>query len=238
MNSSLTYFLMSVLIITIISTTFLLRHQRDITAKIGFICWISLSTYFIIEYIVIRNTTAPYNFLKQPMSDLGVTACDRDTYVLASYEICSPYHQLMNWTFIMTGIVIFVGAICLHQFWSNQRQSIIATFLLVMYGLSYTISGIVPADVNFLWHTLGSIPGMFVQIPALIIIGLSIRRKSPKLSFWTFVCVLISTSSLILLFFQPLFIDLPGGLLQRILYGSVYFWMVITAIALWRKKEN
>lgn len=238
MNSFLTYFLMSILIIAIIFATFLLRNQRVVSAKIGFICWISLSIYFIIEYIVISATTAPYNFLKQPMSDLGVTACGKDAYVIASYEICSPYHQLMNWTFIVTGIVIFVGAICLHQFWPDKRQTRIATILLVIFGLSYTISGIVPADVNFLWHTFASLPGMFVQIPALVIIGLSIRRKMPKLSLWTFVCAVISASSLVLLFFQPLLIDLPGGLLQRILYGAVYFWMAITAIVLWQMPSS
>lgn len=238
MNSFFIHFLLSVFTIAIIFTTFLLRKKRDVMAKIGFLCWISLSAYFIIEYIVIRNTTVSYNFLKQAMSDLGVTTCGRDTYPFSLYEICSPYHHLMNWTFIMTGIAISVGAICLHQFWLDQRKTRIATFLLVIFGLSYTISGIVPADVHFLWHTLASLPGMFVQIPALIIIGLSIRRRSPKLAYWTFICAFISTNSLILLFFQPLFNELPGGLLQRILYGSIYFWMTVTAITLWRDKRK
>lgn len=230
-----TYFWMSALSIIVLCGTLLLRNKRAMTAKIGFICWIALSLYFVFEYIVIRATTSFYSIFAQPMSDLGVTICGRETYPLAPYEICSPYHLLMNWTFAITGIVIFVGAISLHQFWPNQRQTRIATFLLVIYGLSYTISGIFPADINFLWHTLGSLPGMVVQIPALMMIGFAIRKQMPKLARWTFFFVLLTTAALILLFFQPIFTDFPGGLLQRVLYGSVYLWMVITAFVLWMK---
>ncbi|QQK77110.1 DUF998 domain-containing protein [Salicibibacter cibarius] len=231
---ALPYFLMASLAIFAICAALLLRHQRAITAKIGFICWISLSVYFIIDYLVIQATTTPYNFLEQPMSDLGVTTCGTDTYVLSSLEICSPYHLLMNWTFTFTGIVIFVGAIFLHQFWQDNRKTRIATIFLIIFGFSYTMAGIFPADVNFLWHTLPSIPGMIVQIPALILIALSIRKEMPKLSVWTFICALITTTALILMSLYS-FIDL-FGLLQRILYGSVYLWMIITAITLWRKK--
>jgi hypothetical protein len=170
------------------------------------------------------------------MSDLGVTMRGTGTYPISSLEICSPYHLLMNWTFILTGIAIFVGALFLHQFWPVKRITRIATIFLVIFGLGYTISGIFPADVNFLWHTLPSIPGMMVQIPALILIGFSIHREMPKLSLWTFICALTTTIALILMSLQP-FIDL-FGLLQRILYGSVYLWMIITAIVLWKKNMN
>ncbi|MUK88920.1 DUF998 domain-containing protein [Ornithinibacillus sp. L9] len=229
------FFIMSVLTVIVCFAAFLLRNKREITAKIGFISWISLSLYFIIEFIVIRASTVSYNLFTQPMSDLGVTSCGIDTYELANYEICSPYHLLMNWTFTITGIVIFVGAIFLHQFWPNKRQTRIATTLLAIFGLSFTISGIIPADIGFLWHTFGALPGMIVQIPALILIGRAIRHNMPRLSTWTFVCTLITTGSLILLFFQTIFI--PGGLLQRILYGSVFLWMTVTAIVLWKKNN-
>ncbi|WP_017185921.1 DUF998 domain-containing protein [Alkalibacillus haloalkaliphilus] len=229
----LSYFLMATLTIIIIFVTFLLRH-RDIAIKIGLISWIALSTYFIIDYIVIKATTVPYSFLEQPMSDLGVTTCGSDLYVLSSFEICSPYHLLMNWTFTVTGILIVVGALTLYQYWPDNRKSKIATLFFIIFGLSYTISGIVPVDVSFLWHTIPSTPGMIVQIPALILIGLSIRKEMPKLALWAFVSALITTSALILMFIEP-FVDI-FGLLQRIVYGSVYVWMSTTAIVLWRKK--
>lgn len=230
----ISYFFM--VVITILALIFTLFFRKQIIAtKIGFISWISLSLYFPIEYLIIKATTAPYNFLTQPMSDLGVTTCGINTHLLAPYEVCSPYHLLMNWTFTVTGIVTFVGAICLHQFWPNNKQTKIATGLLVIFGLSYNISGIFPADVSFLWHTLGALPGMVVQIPALLLIGLAIRKIMPKLAIWTYFSTLLTTCSLVLLFFQTS-LNLPGGLLQRILYGSIYLWMTVTAIVLWRRK--
>ncbi|MBM7678842.1 hypothetical protein [Gracilibacillus alcaliphilus] len=48
----------------------------------------------------------------------------------------------------------------LHQFWSDGKLSRIATALLVIYGLTGTSARIIPADMNFLLHTLGSLPAM------------------------------------------------------------------------------
>jgi len=232
------YITMAVLTVVVFFIVTLLRNKPHLSAKIGFISWISLSLYFVIEFIVIQATTAPYDLLRQPMSDLGVTSCGTNTYELAAYEICSPYHLIMNWTFTLTGIVIFTGAIFLHQFWMNEWKTSVATVLLVVYGMSYGISGIIPADVDFLWHTLAALPGMVVQIPALILIGLAIKKKMPKLSVWTYVSAFLSTSMLILLFIQPVLPVLPGGLLQRLLYGFVYLWMIVTAIVLWKKFQS
>lgn len=233
----ISYVAMGLLTVTALCTALLLRKQYEFTKKIGMVSWISLSAYFFIEYIVIQATTVPYNLLNQPMSDLGVTACGTETYELAAYAICSPFHPLMNWTFTLTGIIIFVGAIFLHQFWPDKRGTRIATMLLVIFGLSYGISGIFPADLNFLIHTFASLPGMFVQIPALILIGLAIRKTMPKLSKWTFLCAFLTTASLMLIFLQPMFTDLPGGLFQRFLYGFVWLWMVVTGIVLWKRMK-
>src|SRR5699024_12542529 len=125
-----------------------------------------LIIYFIIEYFVIRATTAPYDYLVQPMSDLGVTTCGSETYVLATYEICSPYHLLMNWTFTFTGIVIFVGALFLHLCWNDSKLTRVATALLVTYGISYINSGFFLSDIIFLWYTMLALHGMFFHLHA------------------------------------------------------------------------
>lgn len=236
MSDLLIHVLVVLLLALVTFTYFILRQRRKSLAIIGIISWFSLCLYFIIEYIVIRNTTAPYDFLRQPMSDLGVKTCGMNTYPLTAIEICSPYHDLMNWTFILTGVVIITGSIYLHHLWPDQWKTRLATSLFVVYGLSYMQSGIYTADQHFLVHTLGSLPGMFVQIPALLLIANPIRTINLKLAKWTYICAFISTSSLLLLFLQPIFNYLPGGLLQRILYGSVYLWMIGTAINFFRIK--
>ncbi|MCT1905375.1 DUF998 domain-containing protein [Oceanobacillus sojae] len=203
---------------------------------IGLISWIALSAYFMIEAIVIRATTAPYSFLNQPMSDLGVTACGTDTYVLASYTICSPYHWLMNWTFFLTGLFILIGAVLLYPLWPKVRSIKIASIFIGVFGVSYGISGIVPADINFYWHTITALPGMVVQIPAMILISIAIYQKMPRIFWWTIICTIVNAAALLSLFLQSVFTWLPGGLLQRILCASVYIWLTGTAIGLWSRR--
>lgn len=228
-------FMIFVAIIAVL-TLFLVRKPTKFSIFIGLTSWVVLSAYFVIEVIVIRATSVPYDFLKQPMSDLGVTACGMDTYVLAPYDICSPYHWLMNWTFFLTGLAILVGAVFLYPLWPKVRSSKVATVLISVFGISYGISGIIPADVNVNWHTLSALPGMVVQIPAMILISKVTYKKMPTIAWWTIVCTIVTTAALLLLFLQPVFTDIPGGLLQRILYGSVYWWLTVTAIIFWRKQ--
>ncbi|GGP16477.1 DUF998 domain-containing protein [Oceanobacillus neutriphilus] len=228
---------MIIVTLTAVLAIFLVcKTSNRLSVLIGLISWIALSAYFIIEAIVIRATAAPYSFLNQPMSDLGVTACGTDTYLLASYTICSPYHWLMNWTFFLTGLFILIGAVLLSPLWPKVRSAKIANILIGVFGVSYAISGIIPADIDFYWHTLTALPGMVVQIPAMILISIAIHKKMPRIFWWTIICTIVTTAALLSLFLQPVFTGLPGGLLQRILYASVYIWLTGTAIGLWSRR--
>lgn len=231
----MSYILMGILTVSMFIAALALKDKCEVTKIIGALFWIALSLYFIVELLIIRASTVPYNFLKQPMSDLGVTICGIDTYELAAYEICSPAHLTMNWTFTLTGIAVFTGAIFLHKFWPDNKKTKTATVLLVIFGVSYSFSGIFPADINFLVHTFASLPGMFVQIPALIIIGRAIRSTMPKLSKWTYFCLMLNLLSLLFIFLQLVFPELPGGLIQRALYASIWLWMVVTGVMLLNK---
>lgn len=234
-NTNFSYIAMVAVTVVAFFLTLLLRKKHKLAVIIGSISWIATCFYFVVEYVAIRAVTVPYHFLEQPMSDLGVTTCGTYTYSFAPYMICSPYHLLINWANTLTGIAIFVGAISLNNFWPNTQKTKVATVLLIIFGISNTLAGVIPADVSFVWHTVGSIPGMFVQVPALSLIANAIRKSMPKLSVWTYACASLTTLSLLLIFIQP-FTGLPGGLLQRILYASVYLWAAVTAIVLWRKR--
>lgn len=227
---------MTLLFLLSIGITLVLKKTHKIGIFVGVICWLLLSVYFLIEYVVIRASTTDYSVLKQPMSDLGVTACGKDTYLFATYEICSPYHPLMNLAFTLVGIVIFMGTLLLEDQFPKVRNIRLATVLFAIYGISFGISGIVPADSNFLVHTISALPGMFVQIPALLLIARTIKKEWPGLHKWTLFILLINASTMVLIFLQFIYINLPGGLLQRILYGSVFVWMSVTAIVLRMKK--
>ncbi|WP_250129846.1 hypothetical protein [Jeotgalicoccus sp. WY2] len=73
----MSYILMGILTVTLLITVSALKDKYEVTKIIGALSWMALSLYFIVEFLVIRASTAPYNFLKQPMSDLGVTIWNR-----------------------------------------------------------------------------------------------------------------------------------------------------------------
>lgn len=229
---------MLVIALIVVAAMFLLRKTSNLSIRIGLISWIALCAYFFIEAIVIRASSAPYSFLNQPMSDLGVIACGTDTYVLADYAICSPHHWLMNWTFFLTGLAILIGAVLLYPLWPKIRSVRIASIFIGIFGVSYGISGIIPADIDFYWHTLTALPGMVVQIPAMILISIAIYKKMTRIFWWTIICTIVTTAALLSLFLQAIFTELPGGLLQRILYASVYIWLTGTAIGLWSGRNH
>ncbi|MCM3714124.1 DUF998 domain-containing protein [Halalkalibacter oceani] len=230
------YLVMAVVSIAALTAIFTYRRHRMV-AMLGWIGWLLISAYFLVEYVVILNVAAPYDFFHQPMSDLGVTVCGEDAYLLTTNDICSPYHLLINWSFALSGIATIAGALGLRTWWPAGKKVDIALWLLVVHGLSNIAAGLVPADVDFWLHTLGSIPGMVVQIPALLLLGLAIRKSKPLLAWWTFICWVGTTGALILLFYQPEWMSLPGGLLQRVLYATVYLWMGAVALTIWKQQR-
>lgn len=206
---------------------------RAAAGLVGAVTWLPQIVYFGIEVIVESATTQPYDMRFQPMSDLGVTQCGTLTHPLAEYAICSPLHMLMNWTMAVCGTLIAVGALLLRPRFPKGRQVTAAMWLLVVFGAGNTVPGAIPADHDFVWHVVASLPGMVVQIPALYLLGRALQSGRPKLAVWTHVCATIAALSLVLLFLQPV-LDLPGGLVQRSLYGAVFIWCTVTAVVLLR----
>jgi hypothetical membrane protein len=138
---------------------------------------------------------------------------------------------MMNITFILTGVMVAAGAILLHGHWPDNRRTRFATMLWIIYGIGYMISGIYPADINFWVHAASSLPSMVVHIPAMIILAREFGRQRPKLARWTWICMALSAASLI-----GLMIGLAPGLMQRLMYGSTWLWMGVTAVVLARKR--
>lgn len=226
------YVLMSAVWVVAVFTAWRLRGWRPATT-IGALAWLPQIAYFGIEVIVGYAVTQPYDPLLQPMSDLGVTTCGTGTYPLTSLAICSPLHSLMNWTMALSGTLTGVGALLLRSRFPQGRRVTAAMWLLVVFGVSNTLAGAIPADLGFTWHVLVSIPGMLVQIPALFLMGAALWNDHARTAMWSHLCGAIAALSLVLLMVQPV-LELPGGLLQRTLYGAVFLWCTGVAIAVLR----
>lgn len=226
------YLAMAVLGALAVPTALALRRTGAAKA-IGTASWLALAAYIPIELAVMNASTAPYDPMRQVVSTLGVTVCDSEPNPLLGDVVCSPQHLLMNWTFTISGIAIAIGALCLRPLLPAERRVTAAAWMLAAVGLSYTTSGVIPADVDLLWHTVLALPGMFLQIPAWIMLARALRGPRPALALWTAAAVAVHLLGIAGLIVSP-FVDGPGGLLQRAIVWPSYVWAVGAAVMVLR----
>lgn len=60
--------------------------------------WMACLQFFLAEQVVRFGWTLPYSFARNYVSDLAATAC--------SAQVCSPWHALMNCSFVLQGLLI------------------------------------------------------------------------------------------------------------------------------------
>ncbi|WP_259418119.1 DUF998 domain-containing protein [Bacillus toyonensis] len=198
-----------------------------ISSRVGLYSWITTCLYFLIEPFFIFTSTVPYNYLHHAMSDLGVTTCGKFTYEIAPYEICSPNHFWMNLLFIINGLTFCIGVLYISQHLEKTKINKIATFFILLIGVSTIVSGLIPADVNLIGHSILVWIGMLTVYPGLFIFA----RNLKKAKKWTYFCLLSLILIIILISLVFLF-PLPSGLLQRLFYLVLFVWGTVSTYKL------
>ena len=135
----------------------------------GVALWLLRPAYIVIELLVAAATTGEYHLASDTVSDLGAVTC--------SPEYCSPAHELMNGTFVVTGALLAAGALLLAR-----RLGVLATVLLVVSGLSSVATGLAPVDRDVALHALAAAPLFVCQPLALLVLAWTLRRRHPRLA--------------------------------------------------------
>lgn len=112
------------------------------------------------------------------MSDLGVTTCGEFTYEIAPYEICSPHHFWMNLLFILNGITFCIGVLYILQHLEKTKINKIATFFILIIEVSTIVSGLIPADINLIRHSILVWIGMLTVFPGLFIFAKNLKKAN------------------------------------------------------------
>lgn len=198
-----------------------------ISNKIGFLSWIATCLYFFIEPFFILTSTAPYSYLHHAMSDLGVTSCGNFTYELAPYEICSPNHLGMNLLFILNGLTFCIGVLYISQYLEKSIITRTATSFLLLIGISTSVSGLIPADINLIGHSLLVWMAMVTVFPGLFIFAKNLK----VISVWTYFCLICLFLIILLISLIPFF-PFPSGLLQRLFYFILFIWGTLASYKL------
>src|SRR5882757_7284294 len=78
---------------------------------LGTVLWVCCIQYYVIQIIVALQWTFHYSLSSNTISDLGNTVCG----YYGGRLVCSPYHGLMNISFITLGLLMIAGAVIVYQ---------------------------------------------------------------------------------------------------------------------------
>jgi hypothetical membrane protein len=198
------------------------------SVALGGACWSLLVLFFVGQAIAQAAVAAPYSLLDNNISDLGVTTCG--PIVVGNYhaEVCSPWHGVMNATFVVAGLHTAIGAISTWPAWPAVRRSAWGLGLLVLSGAGEVVAGLAPADVNPVLHVAASIPGILGLSVAVLLLGTvlwAVRRGLGGAA------LLAAAVGLFGFFFAPT-VGLPTGLSERLAGYPGVLWLIATGVFL------
>ena len=136
--------------------------------RIGVVAFLLRPAYVATELVVAAATTGSYSLVADSVSRLGEVGCS------AAY--CSPWHALMNGSFVGFGVLLAGGAALLARPLGPW-----ATGLLVVSGLSSVATGLAPLDRDAVLHAWAATPLFVAQPVALLVLGSRARRTAPRL---------------------------------------------------------
>jgi hypothetical membrane protein len=114
--------------------------------RIPAIFWTACLQFFIAEQMVRMAWTLPYSFSTNYISDLGADGC--------SATVCSPWHTLMNASFVLQGVLIAGGATIAWRKWRPVQR--VGLGLLGICGLGVIVVGFVPENANPPLHNIAA----------------------------------------------------------------------------------
>jgi hypothetical membrane protein len=195
--------------------------------RVGGAAWVLISLYFVAEVVTAAAWPRRYEATTDSISKLGATGCDGSASQLAVARICSPLHALMNGAFVMTGVLIIVGAFGLRGFLPAGRLRVTALALLGLAALSAALTGLVPINVDADLHQIVATPTFVARNAALAFLAVALLERWRGFAVWTGSCCLAGMLGTIA-------IVVPGtsfGTAERLALYPFTLWVVSAGVA-------
>lgn len=198
------------------------------------IAWVSSIQFFIAQAVVQSAWKTPFSLTANYISDLGNTVCG--SYPVGSeMYVCSPWHAVMNASFLLMGVTVPLGAVLA----GDALRSAGARCGLVMIavgGLGFVLVGLFPENVNIAPHRLGAglqfVSGNLGQA----VVGFSLLRTRS----WRGPAVFSIASGLLGLLASALlvtghYLGLGIGGMERLAAYALPIWTIVIGVALGRQ---
>lgn len=200
--------------------------------------WISAAQFFLAQVIAQSRWTTPFSLATNYISDLGNTTCGLYPAVTGKY-VCSPYHALMNSSFVLQAIVILVGAVLARPAFAGLRRGMLVFPLLVVTALGMAGVGVFPEDVNNRAHVISAGTQFVTGNAAMVVFGIAANRLKRWRVFAVFsitfgITGLLATA----LFAQGFGLGLGVGGLERVAAYTLPVWLITAGVLMMRKRTT
>ena len=139
--------------------------------RLGALLWIACLQYFLAEAVTASAWGGGYSFGHNYISDLGALRCEAG--------LCSPWHAVMNTSFVTQGCLMIGGAALLRPVFGGGHWTRAALILTATAGLGVIGVGLAPEDFAPGAHYFSAGINIFSANAATLCMGMALRAARP-----------------------------------------------------------
>lgn len=195
----------------------------SLPARAGPILWLVSGQYFVVQVVVASAFKAGYEWGANTISDLGNTRC-------ASYggrTVCSPWHLLMNGSFVVLGITMLGGAVLLGRQLAGDgsRTAKLGFWCLGLAGLGTIVVGVFPENTVAGLHQAGAALPFVLGNVGVLLVGATVGRLPTGVRATTIGAGGVGLVGLVL-FLSHAYLGLGTGGMERVTAYPQDVWMI------------
>jgi hypothetical membrane protein len=203
----------------------------DRAVRLGALAWMLAAQFFVAQIVVASAWPAPFSLEARMISDLGNTACG-PSHRPRSASACSPWHVVMNLSFVIVGVTMAAGALLTRRAFTPGWPSGLAVWLFVAAGAGVVLVGLCPENENATTHVFGAGVNLVAGNTALILFGLAVPQ-APRRSWLRSFSVAAGLIGLIATILIALHHDvgLGVGTIERVAAYTISLWQIVAGLA-------
>jgi hypothetical protein len=192
--------------------------------------------YAVANIVAAAAWTSGYSWQDNNTSNLANTQCGMFAGPTGSPAyVCSPLHNVVNTSFVLTGVLVIVGMLLLRKFWPSGWLTDTAMVLWILLGFGKILVGLAPENTNIGLHMMGSLNVPLGSI-AVLLLSLLISRRDLWLGLAGMALGLVGLVGTVLStvgeYAGPaLYLGLGAGGMDRVAAYPAILWLLGAGIA-------
>ena len=184
----------------------------DSRLRIGSILWVSAVQFFAAQVVVTAAWPTPFDLTQRNISELGNT-------------ISSPWHVLMNASFLTIGITMAAGGLLTTTAFVRGFRRSAAVGLFGLAGAGVILVGLYPENEASAPHLAGAGLNFIAGNTALLLFGLALPGRRHLLRAFSLAAGLSGLAGT-LLFAAGLDFGLGRGFMERVAVYPMPIWQM------------